>query len=74
MKKAQVVRPNRLKAIREAKGMTARALAIRIGVHDVTVYKYESGATKPSLPVQFLIAQILDTDIDEVFPLREEAS
>lgn len=67
-------RPNRLKELRRSKGWTAKELAEKVGVHQITIFKYESGAVAPSIPVQFLIARIFGLTVDDVFPLDEVAS
>jgi len=67
-------RPNRIKEIRESRGLTAFQIAERIGVRDVTVYRYESGDTIPSLPVAQKLADALDCTLDELFPAPAKAS
>ncbi|CAM5535047.1 hypothetical protein GCM10010329_28820 [Streptomyces spiroverticillatus] len=64
--------PTRSKARRERLGLTRRQLADRIGVHEVTVWRWESGEVGPSadnfvrlahalrIPFASLLAQVDD--------------
>lgn len=59
---------NSVKQLREkAGGMTQQQLADEVGITRQTVIAIERNKYSPSLEVAFLIAQALDTPIDEVF-------
>lgn len=61
---------NRLKALRQAVGITQQDLADAAGVTRQTVIAIEAGRYSPSLEVAFLIAEALDAGIEDVFQLQ----
>ena len=61
---------NRLKQLRQDAGMTQQDLADAAGVTRQTVIAIEGEKYSPSLEVAFLIAEALDTGIDDVFQLQ----
>jgi putative transcriptional regulator len=66
------VRPNRVKERRKASGITALQLAQQIGVREATLYRYESGDLPTPLHIAQKLAQILDSTLDELFPVPAE--
>ena len=48
-----------LKRAREARAMTQAALAAKVGVHQVTIARIETGARNPSMPLLQKIAKAL---------------
>lgn len=58
--------PERLTALRKEKGLTQKALAERVGLHVMQVYRYESGASQPTLDVIRRLALALGTSADEL--------
>lgn len=55
---------NRIKMLREEKGMTQQELADKIGGAKSTIAMYEKGDRKPSLEVIVKLSQIFDCTID----------
>lgn len=55
-----------LKRFRTAKKISKTELARRIGVSDVTIYKWEKGETSPRMGKVELIAQVLDVTTDDL--------
>ncbi len=62
--------PARLRAAREASGLTADQLAVRAGRSSSAIFKYEAGSMRPSLPTLSRLADVLDVEIGEFFPPR----
>lgn len=58
---------NHIAALRSTAGMTQARLAERIGVTRQTVNAIEGGKYSPSLEVAFLIAQVFDVALEDVF-------
>jgi transcriptional regulator with XRE-family HTH domain len=58
--------PERLAALRKEKGLTQKALAERVGLHVMQVYRYESGASQPTLDVIRRLALALGVSADEL--------
>lgn len=58
---------NRLRAMRTDHGLSRAQLAERIGVNVQTVGALERGQYYPSLYVAMLIAEMLDTPVQDVF-------
>lgn len=56
----------RLKGIRQKKGMTQRQLSEASGVNRVTIAKYETGKSVPSLSNAEKLAKALDVKIEEL--------
>jgi transcriptional regulator with XRE-family HTH domain len=57
----------RLKAIRQAKKLSGRALALKVGVVPSQIYKIEGGATNPSLDLLDRICQALAITLSDFF-------
>jgi transcriptional regulator with XRE-family HTH domain len=60
MATSTVVKPSELQRIREALGLTQAQLAEEIGVHRVTVAKWEAGDRNIPEPVARLVQRIRD--------------
>lgn len=58
---------NRIRALREARGLTQAALATGIGMTRQSVIAIEQGRYSPSLEIAFRIAHQLDAPLEEVF-------
>jgi len=58
--------PERLTALRKEKGLTQKALAERVELHVMQVYRYESGASQPTLDVIRRLALALGVSADEL--------
>jgi putative transcriptional regulator len=56
----------------EAAEMTQAELADRVGVTRQTINAIERGKYAPSLDVAFLIAEVFERSLDEVFSLEAE--
>ena len=61
---------NRVKSLREAKGITQADLADAIGMTRQTVIAIERGKYSPSLEAAFRIARHFDAGIEDVFEWR----
>jgi len=60
---------NRLESAREARGMTRTELADAAGVHYQTIGYIERGEYSPSLSLALTLAQVLRTDVHDLFSL-----
>ncbi len=58
---------NRIREMREAKGMTQADLASRVDVARQTILAIEKGRYDPSLSLAFKIADAFGRTVDEVF-------
>jgi transcriptional regulator with XRE-family HTH domain len=58
--------PDRLASLRKKKGLTQQALAERVGVHVMQIYRYESGTSQPTLDVIRKLAVELGVTADEI--------
>ena len=54
----------RLKKLRDAKGLSQKELAQKLGVSKGTVYRYENNTQSPSLENAAKLALLLDTSLD----------
>jgi transcriptional regulator with XRE-family HTH domain len=68
MKKIATGFGQRLKAIREAKGMTQDALAAAAGLNRNGLAKLEQGVSEPHWPTVLMIAQALGVPCTEFTP------
>ena len=59
-------RGKRLKALREASGLSQRELAERLGVHHSNIGFWESGAVPPRSEVLVPMAQILGASLEQL--------
>lgn len=58
---------NRVEMLRKAKGLRQEDFAKRIGVTRQTVSSIENGRYNPSLELAFVIAEVLEKSIEEIF-------
>jgi putative transcriptional regulator len=65
---------NRIRALREAAGITQADLARRIGVTRQTVIAIEQERYSPTLELAFQIARVFDLGLDDVFHYPEGES
>ena len=63
---------NRMKELRQKKGLSQEQLAEILGVSRQTVISIEHGRYNPSLPLAIQIARCFDTFVEKVFILEEE--
>jgi transcriptional regulator with XRE-family HTH domain len=56
--------PQRLAALRKAKGLIQQALADQVGVHVMQIRRYEGGASQPTLDVIRRLAVALSVSAD----------
>ena len=64
---------NRLRQLRQDAGLTQQDLADAAGITRQTVIAIEGEKYSPSLEVAFLIAEALDTALEDVFQLQGRA-
>lgn len=57
---------NRIRDIRQARGMTQKELADRLGVNQSMISDYESGKVDLSLTKAVKIADILECDLNDL--------
>lgn len=60
----------RIKRIRESKGMSQKDLASKCGIIYQTIGKYERGILNPKLATIMEIANALDVEIDDILGLK----
>ncbi|AIU68898.1 XRE family transcriptional regulator [Thermococcus eurythermalis] len=58
---------NRLRELREAKGLTQEELAKALGVTRQTIIAIEKGKYDPSLRLAFKIARFFNAKIEDIF-------
>ena len=58
---------NRVRELREARGLSQSEFGEKIGVSRQTVYAIETGKYDPSLPLAFTIAEFFDNRIEDIF-------
>lgn len=56
-----------IKEILEAKGMSQRELADKVGITEVTLSRYINGNRVPKAPIAMCIARALGVDVEEIF-------
>jgi putative transcriptional regulator len=64
---------NRLKEMRTARGLTQSELAERAGVSRKTVNTIENGIFVPSTLIALILAQCLESTVEELFFLQSGA-
>jgi transcriptional regulator with XRE-family HTH domain len=64
--------PQRLVALRKAKGLTQQALADAVGVHVTQLRRYEAGTSQPTLPVLRKLAVALSVSADVLLFEKDE--
>lgn len=60
---------NRLKEVREVRGLTRTELAEAADVHYQTIGYIERGEYSPSLSLALTLARVLKTDVQDIFAL-----
>jgi transcriptional regulator with XRE-family HTH domain len=65
------LRPNRLREIREARGLTQRELANLCEINEYQVSRYENGKSDPSTTYLELMARHLDVSADYLIGLSD---
>lgn len=58
---------NRIKELRAGLGWSQQALAEHLGVSRQSVIAIENGRYDPSLPLAFKIAEVFQTNIEDIF-------
>jgi len=61
----------RIKELRARHNLTQAQLAEKVGVRRETIVFLEKGKYNPSLKLAYLIAQVLDADIKDIFIFEE---
>ena len=64
--------PNRLRNKRLISGLTVYQLAIRIGVREQTIRRWECGQHNPDVLTAQRLAKILNSSIDEIWPIDKD--
>jgi molybdate-binding protein/DNA-binding XRE family transcriptional regulator len=64
---------NHLAALRRKRGLSAIRLAERVGISRQTVYAIEAGTYVPNTAVALQLARALESTVEELFALPEEA-
>lgn len=64
---------NRIEEKRKERAMTQQQLAAALGVSRQTIISLESGKYNPSLILAHAIAQLFETNIEDLFIFEEEA-
>jgi len=62
-----------LGVLRQKRGLSASDLAKTVGVSRQTIYAIEAGSYVPNTVVAIRLARALETTVEELFPLAEEA-
>lgn len=65
---------NRVRGARERAGLSAAALAERVGVTRQTIHAIEGGAYAPNTAVALKLARELGVSVDDLFQLSDEAA
>ena len=61
---------SRIKEVRENKKITRKQLALKLGVSDVTITRYENGTRKPNIKVLTEIANILEVPLEGLIGVK----
>ena len=70
--KARIGVPNKIKELRNAKGITQQQLADSVGVTTRTIISLEKSEYNPSVLLSFKISQFFEENIENVFLLNED--
>ena len=65
---------NQLKKARKNVGLTQVEVAEKANITEVSYQRIEYGLQRPSLTTAILIAQALQTTVEELFPLSQRSS
>lgn len=60
---------NRIREIREERGLTQQELATDVGVSRESIYAWERGSRHPSLISALCLSDALTATVEELFPL-----
>lgn len=63
--------PERLKQLREARGISQATVSKELGVSRYTVYSYEKGKTEPTLDGLAILASYFDVTVDYLLGLTD---
>lgn len=63
---------NNLKFNRQKIGLTQAELAKMVGIDETHYQKIEYGTTKPNVKIALLLAQALQTIVEDLFPLPSD--
>lgn len=64
---------NKIKELRRARGCRQEDLAAALGVTRQTIIAIENNKYDPSLPLAMRLARYLETTVEELFRLEDEA-
>ena len=64
--------PQKLAAMRKAKGYTQQALADKVGIHVTQIKRYEAGTAQPTLEVFRNVILALNVSADEMLFEKQE--
>ncbi len=70
--KARIGVPNKIKELRNAKGITQQQLADSVGVTARTIISLEKAEYNPSVLLAFKISRFFKENIEDVFLLNED--
>ena len=65
---------NRLREMREDKGMTQEEVAVRVGVSRQTIISLEKGRYNPSILLAYRLARLFGSSIEELFLLDKKGA
>ncbi len=65
---------NKLKKYRKEQDLSQAKLAKIVGISETHYQRIEYGLSKPNVELALLIAQALQTKVDELFPLSQRNS
>jgi transcriptional regulator with XRE-family HTH domain len=65
---------DRLRVLRNDKGMTQANLAAKLGLTPQAIAKYEQGGTEPTWPVVLRLAEALGVSVTEFIPAEGAAA
>ena len=63
--------PERLRQLREERGVSQAAVSKEMGVSRYTVYSYEKGKTEPTLDGLVILANYFDVTVDYLLGLTD---
>lgn len=65
---------NKLKLYRQKEGLSQAKVSKMVGISETHYQNIEYGLTKPNVETAILLAQVLHTTVEDLFPLQNEAS
>lgn len=65
-------RPNNIREIRKAHGITMKTLGMKIGAAESTISQYETGKRQPDNETLLRLAEALDTTVGYLLGVEEE--